>query len=603
MWQRKAPNDKESLIGTENFHFSHLNDSQKGICRELLLPLVDKIFISKGKPIVYANNQNWWLVAVTVVIAEFLNTEQFEFGDEAEIWIDNRNSKTFGLVSDINSPEISFEDYHNIIKKQIEGYLKTIVNALSIKLNIIFLSDTTSFFINLADVVCGLVRTEESIIKKPVIKCSCSKFMSGDDPVSFIGNNPMTALSLIFQEIYNDKLNNISLVKQIIARMRKDLDNYHLVWVMFYDLLKTKIGEREIQSSLVRIKPFVEIFIDEYNRNRERVSGSIYLELMTLFVEYYSHIGATETPYTKELFLRVIQQSDVQSETRLLRKWEKYVSFSLRNVQIMFNAYNFDNAVSEFENLWEEQETIIRNLTPFFQNKNDEPTTAIIGTLAQSYAYSGEYDKAIDYLEMSKEYAIKTLAKTDSYLFTIYHRKKEIAKCREYFQKQTGNTPEGYAKQGDYTNVWNLLSYCKLRALELYVNKTTNLSKINLKNFENSEYPFPLIQKWDGIALWLENSISNSFLVEKYFTDAISNLQKEGNGFSIKALSLPIIQCYALINKDNMFHKKYNTFLDELKRQSKTFEQFVNEKAVMLNNINNDNDMWNRALSLPFIYA
>ena len=62
-----APNDTKSIIETEAFHFNSLSDDKKRICRELLLPLADKIYVSKGKPALFANNQNWWLVAVTVV--------------------------------------------------------------------------------------------------------------------------------------------------------------------------------------------------------------------------------------------------------------------------------------------------------------------------------------------------------------------------------------------------------------------------------------------------------------------------------------------------------------------------------------------------------
>src|SRR5574344_1287800 len=59
-----ASNDNKFIISNETFHFSGLTKEKRDICRQELLPLVDKIYISKSKPALYANNQNWWLIAV-----------------------------------------------------------------------------------------------------------------------------------------------------------------------------------------------------------------------------------------------------------------------------------------------------------------------------------------------------------------------------------------------------------------------------------------------------------------------------------------------------------------------------------------------------------
>ena len=57
-----VPNDINSLLQTsENiednarFHFNKMTDSQKEILKTHLLPFVDKLFVSKGKPVLFAN--------------------------------------------------------------------------------------------------------------------------------------------------------------------------------------------------------------------------------------------------------------------------------------------------------------------------------------------------------------------------------------------------------------------------------------------------------------------------------------------------------------------------------------------------------------------
>jgi hypothetical protein len=616
-----APNDLQHLIGDKNktFHFAEISKSneKRNICHKNLLHLVDKIFVSKDQPTLYANNQNWWLIAVTVVISEFLKTTTFAKDDEIQVLIDPRKDIVWGLPNPCAEQDISLEDankikennpsfveYHKKIKQQIENFIH--IKDYPNKISINFKSDTYSLFVNLADIVCGLVRTEKNNINKEIVECHCGKFMSGEDPIIFVDKNPLMALTLIFQEISNNQFQHISLVKDLLSKVKKDANNYLYVWDMFYDLIKTKIEDRRINSNLVKLKCFVDIFICEIKKDMlaKNITQNKNLDLVILLIEYYSHIGEMQSPFKKEEILQLISQ---ETETRLFRRWEKYVSYSLRESQIDFNAYNFKEVSKTFEDLWKEQEKIMGTIPSFISGDcpKDEPTTAIIGTLAQTYAYNDNMEQAIENFELSKNYVIKTSQVTASYLFTIYHRMKNIKKARECFKEQTSKAPEEYAYEKNYQDNWQLLSYCKLRALELYVNHSTELPSIDLQQMGsyNSEYPFPLIQKWEAIALWLENKETNKTIVEKYFTDAIKSLINTNNGFAIKTLCLPIIQCFALVNNQNPFHSKYNTILLELKKSLSHFEAYVNDKSPILNTIKNNFDIWQRAMALPFIYA
>lgn len=113
---------------------------------------------------------------------------------------------------------------------------------------------------------------------------------------------------------------------------------------------------------------------------------------------------------------------------------------------------------------------------------------------------------------------------------------------------------------------------------------------------------FPLIMKWEAVALWLENPIENRVIVEKYFSDAIINLLTPENGFAIRTLALPVIQCFGIVNNRNEFHARYNTLLNELTNEVNGFGKYIETSEVLVS-IKNECNIWERALSLPFIYS
>lgn len=648
-----APYDVKKLLNNGDkarFHFNELNNTQKAFCKYNLMPLVDEIIVSKDKPALFANNQNWWLVAVTVVVREFLRNAMSEYelekDDEIQIWIDNRDECVWGTISeegdkifkskneddeidnrresvcvtiseegdrnksknkDGKDVDNRFHYYHDIIKYQIKDlvkkYLPNNVNEDNFK--VYFNSDTKNFYINLADIVCGFVRDKINLEKK-LTSVSCKSFMDGNDPVLISKDNPTAALSIIFQEAFNNDLKNTRLAESLVKTLRKESDNYIFVWDMFYDFLKSKIKERATKSSLVKIKEFVDVFLNEFKYAHDYLPTSKYIENLVLFVEYSSHSGEIEMPFSRESFINCLKKNDNSSETRLLRKWEEMVSFTLREAQVYFNAYNFLEIKQHVENIWGQHEKLIGNISDIIcdDDRKDEPTTALIGTLAQSYAYNGDYDNAIEYFNMSLEYSVKSKNRTYSSLFTIYHRNKDLDNARRYFELQNDVTPEQYYANEKYGDAWKLLSYCKLRALELYLNGKTELPYIELSELSsyNSEYPFPLVMKWTAIALYLEDKVKNKTAIEKLLDDAIANLLDKDNGFAINTLALPLIQCYTLLNKQNPYHAKYNNLMSEFEKKSGYFAKYV-ESAPDLKDINNSKDIWDRAILLPFIYA
>ena len=598
---------KEDINDKARFHFNRLTDSQLEICKNNLLGFAKKVYVSKDKPTMFANNQSWWLIAVVVVIERFLNDYPFEEGSEVEVWLDCRSDKVWGVLQE-DVEELGFASYHNTLKQQIERRVQNYAANKGVTLKIYFKSDTSSFYINLADLVCGFVRKDRAAIGAEIVETSCRMFTEKVDVVKMANQYPLSALNCIFQEILNEIYLNIPQANNIIRHLRQDREEYVMAWDSFNEFVKLKIESRSTASSLVKAKQLIDCFLEEFSNTKGQcLKGEQRLEMVTRFVEYYSHIGEVNVPIDDAMFDDLLKSVDSNSETRALRRWEKKVSFVLRQSQIYFNGYNFEGFRQTIEQCYSQHERIINSIEVLKDEQGkvkDEPTVALLGTLAQTYAYIGDIDQAEEYFILSKEYAIKSNAITDSYLFCLHHCKGDIEACRTDFEAVSKKTPERYAEDKKFEDLWTLLLYCKLRALELHTNGKTALPCIDLKSLSsyNSEYPFPLIMKWEAIALWIENATANKQIVEKYFSDAINNLLSEDNGFAIKTLALPIVQCYGLVNNRNEYHARYNQIVEQLQRQSQSFASYVKSSDV-LQSITNKEDLWQRALSLPFIYS
>ena len=598
---------KEDINDKARFHFNKLTDSQLEICKNNLLGFAKKVYVSKDNPTMFANNQSWWLIAVVVVIERFLNDYPFEEGSEVEVWLDCRSDKVWGVLQE-DVERLKFAPYHKTLGDQIERRVQNYAANKGVTLKIYFKSDTSSFYINLADLVCGFVRTDRAAIGAEIVETSCRMFTEKVDVVKMANQYPLSALNCIFQEVLNEIYLNIPQANNIIRHLRQDREEYVMAWDSFNEFVKLKIESRSTASSLVKAKQLIDCFLEEFSNTKGQcLKGEQRLEMVTRFVEYYSHIGEVNVPIDDAMFDDLLKSVDSNSETRALRRWEKKVSFVLRQSQIYFNGYNFEGFRQTIEQCYSQHERIINSIEVLKDEQGkvkDEPTVALLGTLAQTYAYIGDIDQAEEYFILSKEYAIKSNAITDSYLFCLHHCKGDIEACRTDFEAVSKKTPERYAEDKKFEDLWTLLLYCKLRALELHTNGKTALPCIDLKSLSsyNSEYPFPLIMKWEAIALWIENATANKQIVEKYFSDAINNLLSEDNGFAIKTLALPIVQCYGLVNNRNEYHARYNQIVEQLQRQSQSFASYVKSSDV-LQSITNREDLWQRALSLPFIYS
>lgn len=597
--QEHLPEGKEG-----RFHANRLTKEEREKCLNRLKDHVGQVFVSTGMPALYANNQNWWLIALVVVIRGFLQHTDFEPDAEIEVWIDCRKNTVWGVLES-DRPE--HNEYHDTLKKQIRRYVEKNVRK-DCKLSVNFNSDTSNFFINLADITCGLIRNDKKLFREQTTKCYCQSFTESTDPLQYIEKSPLTAFSLIMQEIANDQLSNALQIQNVFGKLRKEQENYVMAWDMFHDMLKYKIDERSTASHIVGMKPIVDEARDELAKPSCPLPLGHRMEMMTLITEYYSHIGSTEFPFPREEFIRLQNDASPSSETRLLRRWEKLLSYSLREAQLLFNNYRFDEAKETYEKLYSYQDRLINSLPMDIyeeDTRKDEPTTALLGTLAQAYAYEDELETAIEYFNLSKDYAIRTQSTTESYLCNIYHRMLDLDNCRISFAKQTGYSIEEYADRKDFSNQWTLLNYCKICALDWHLNQTSRMQLPidHILNCSQEEYPFPLIQKWAALVLMLQDKQKHKATIERLFEQAIQQLLKKYNGFAIRTLALPIILCYAEVNNKNPYHSQYDKLAREMKAQSDGFKTFVEQKVPILQSVKCNANIWEKAMALPFIYS
>lgn len=641
----------------DNFHFSeHIksNERKENICREILMPYVKKIYISKGKPYIFANMQNWWQISVLCIIKKAINELQAD--DTLIIKIDPRAMNVLGIdydtmsikeekentiikinenfvskikiksnnefVANSNGTQIEFDgkdkvkivlsknncisvkskgnksdswhNYHNIIKLQFQKCL----NNKNV---------TGPFFsgqdqcVALADIACGFVRKEREKITQEIVECSCLEFGIEDNPYKWIDKDPEIAAGLLFQEITNKNYTHAKSIKIILASLddKNDKDQMNRVWAMFYDLVKYKIEQRELLGDFEEkvINKFKHEFKLRYFGENIKYIPDKFNELMNVFVEFYSHYGCTRLPFELEDAKKIYLTS--KDDGRAAMRWTKYVSFILHSCQMPFNAYDFESTVPCLEETLATHRKVVEPLLEL-AGGIDENTTALLGSIGQSYAFREQYDEAEKYFNESLK-TTKRTNRTYSFLFAIAHRNKNLPFAHKYFKLQTGVDASEFCKNENFSNAFNTVSYCKLRALELYINKTTQLDDIDIRHFDinQKDYAVGLALKWLAVGNMLENPKLSPY-AEKLLENSIKNLQM--GSFTEQTLALSAIQCFAYINPENEYCLRYQQFIKKLMKQSESFAKYMKQHREW-KVINKDADLWDRAMFLPFYYA
>lgn len=614
---------KRDILNSGTFHYSQAKvkyDNYKEIISGQFLRIVNgNVFKSVGKPLLSPNNQSFWQAAVISVIKGVIESNRLPLGTTLKVYYDNRKSNVWGLYNknptDSSNQDTMWEvdseffrQYHNFISNQILRFIKPFADNKGIKVEVIALSDSNSYHIALADLVCGLVR-DKSIPN--VIECPCYKLYDGDEnPFDLIATNPEGALAAFVQQL-SPESNIEDFVSRLFNSIRSDQTRFVAVWEMFHFYIKTRIARRDQEGLQSELTKLVNEFKGKFNHYAVNngsstvqsvfIPGELRLELLTAFIEYESHRGEHKLPFEHN-FAEEIFAGSHKDVTRITRIWERKISYYLRAAQINFNGYNFEQDLDIVRNLAKDHKAVVELLFP--DTQKDENAAALYGTVGQYYAFRGDLETAIENFNTSLGLAIKhnSIAQSNSYLLTCAFLKEDLDQAHMFFEAQTGRKPEMYALHPD-ANGWNLLSYFKLRALELKLNNSTRLSHIDLDGVSDKRfYPYPLVFKWAAIGLYLEQNKTAFEKINNCLLNAVESLIDEDNGFAIRTLALPIIQVWGLINNQNPYHSRYNNLVNNLRTECSKFDNYVKQHQV-LSSISNNYNLWQRAVSLPFNYS
>lgn len=474
------------------------------------------------------------------------------------------------------------------------------LNIKNIKLD--YRQDSNNAGIAVADIVTKLVARglskKQFIEGIPVETRSCRQINNLNSPEKlFVNNQIIEAYTTILHELENDDNKHIGMVSEILNKLNQQEEDYAIVWSLFYDFIKNRIEERKLESS----QQLVEIFTGELKKilpEWDKVKGLKELnctDFIILINEYSSHLGiATSMPFSFEEF----EANNNKYEGRLLRRWENKIRFNLRAAEICFNGYDFKTIQKSMSDLCDKQD----KLREMLDGEKDNHSSAILGTLGQAYAFLNETSNAENKFNRSLAISDSKKGQTYSYIFTICHKVGDVEKCKEYFRLSTGIEASDYLSklEEDRSRNFNLVSYEKLRALEIKKNGRTDLPRFDIENHSDlgNEYPIPLIKKWAAISLYLENKEENKDLIMKLLNESAESCIK-GKGFAIRAMAIPMFQCVYLIGSTN---SQYEKFINDLTNECPGFAEYA-EAVPNIKKLDNKLDIWDRALLLPFYYA
>ena len=284
-----------------------------------------------------------------------------------------------------------------------------------------------------------------------------------------------------------------------------------------------------------------------------------------------------------------------------LDRWKFYLQTKLIGAQIPFNGYDFASVTDRMEPLLDCHEKLCSLPFPFENATVDDELAALLGTCGQAAAFQEDLDDAVNCFE--DDYANSSVdwkSMPASFMVTVLHRKQDFESACAWFEKQTdGVSFENFGNTlSASSDKWQMVNYFKILVLAQMQEKSveTNIPDLESWNIQNS-YPWPLVLKWAAFSLMLSGQGERG--VE--FLDTAHKLLQKG-GFTIKTLSLPILQMLYCVTEDEGYEKEYKGLLQQLTDTCETFKIYVESHGDAFE-LNKDKDLWEAAMILPFNYA
>ena len=585
-------------------------DEQKQYLFKHFRPHMQAVIRSKGRPVLLANQQDWWLQAVCAVIQDFFRLEMVQNGDEVRFEIDRRARKVLGLQESRGGEEQeSAEKYHQLLKEQLEEQFKERTKNMGIRFTLEFRSDDESPLVNLADLACGFVK-DEMLVGKRIHSVPCYSLVEARDVADLLKINANTAMEAVLSKVAEGDFSQAVHVPAIFNELSKDKLAYSNVWNEIHDLyseyLETRGQISDILAHLDRLRDELEKELEQ-SRYKEIVSEKQQIDfLLDCLIGLDTHLGATEDRYGDRC-LNLLQK---QNTERLSDHWESYLRLFIRRAQFDFNAYRFEKVLQDLEPLRKTQNRLHELLSAAMKLPDgdsklpDRSLAEIHGTLGQAYAFLGRWDDAT--LELEEDFTLAdegSSSKPAGYLFCVYLQQKNPEECRSWFEKQVDAKPseflEGWlsTKRG---SSWALLSYLRLRGLELELGGTDlpALHPAKLQGYEKADYPWPLILKWKAFGLFNEGKKDEA---KALLQQSLKRLEGSSE-FTLRTLALSHYQMLGLLRTDSKLRSDYEALLEKLMEAGPRFAKYV--ESHNLGKIWGDGrTLWERAMCLPGYYA
>lgn len=565
---------------------------------------------SKGRPVLLANQQDWWLRAVCAVVRGFFRLEMVQNGDKVCFEIDRRVRKVLGLQENRDEKgQGSANKYHQRLKEQLEEQFKEQTKSRGIRFTLEFRSDEQSPLVNLADLACGFVK-DKMLEEKHIHSVPCSSLVEAGDVADLLKIDANAAMEVVLSQAVEGDFSQAVHVPAIFNELSKDKLAYSNVWSEIHYLYSEYLEARgqlpDILAHLDRLRKELEKELEQ-PRYKEIVSEKQQIDfLLDCLIGLDTHLGATEDRYG-ERCLNLLQK---QNTERLSDHWESYLRLFIRRAQFDFNAYRFEQVLQDLEPLRKTQNRLHELLSAAMKLPDgaskppDRSLAEIHGTLGQAYAFLGRWDDAT--LELEEDFTLAdegSRSKPAGYLFCVYLHQKNPEQCRSWFEKQVNAKPSEFLDAWLSTkraSPWVLLSYLRLRGLELELGGTDlpALDPVKLQGYEKADYPWPLILKWAAFGLFSEGKKDEA---KALLQQALKRLEGSSE-FTLRTLALSHYQMLGLLRTDSKLRSDYKARLEKLMEAEPGFAKYV--ESHNLGQIWDDGrTLWERAMCLPGYYA
>ena len=522
-----------------------------------------------------------------------------------ERWCEN--PKTSFVYKNTRMYAKRMDRYHGKLKESIKNFLERSYPNVNVG-NVECQSANKYVFPAMADIAATLVKRYE--LKPEVAKKK--SLVKGLNIKAFIEDGDLGAAAELIGSLFYDVPDKAAPnLKELFESVTSK--NYDSVWKILTELCIEKMHNRGTEGELfLKTGNLIELldgFVDVH-----KPSPVVYAQYLKMKGEYAQHSGSIDLDAARALVEKI---KDLRENCR-----DKEVYAELYNIeeefwienyaQVMFNSYDFNDV--DYKRVLEKYESNIK-LLPFYSeiytkgDFKDKRYSVIWGTLGQALAFSGNHDKAIEYLRKDYDHTNYMRFLPASFLVVEYLRKGVLENAVEWFKNQVKEvlgkekTIEQFfldVEDGKKVDNWLVLNFLRIWAYSMKIGKPVvqrvlSFEKWTECNFD--EYPGGLVLKWAAICNHYAKGSKETTVA--LLNKSIEVLTKE-SAFAVNSLALSPMRVLNVL--DAMPIENYAKAFDDLCKRCESFAKYAKANPV-LDPKTECKDVWDAAMILPFNYA